>query len=104
VLYFRSILIIVTPLLLLSSCTMNQEYQQTVEEQNIVKLLCTEGLVTSNLYVESVDQQIPAHSRQIIAKLLLSAEIESQFGKYPECLDQLERAFYFLSQVEINAN
>jgi len=83
---------------------MDQDYQQTLEEQNIVKLLCTEGLVTSNLYIESVDQQLPAHTRQIITKLLVSAEIDSQFGKYPECLDRLERAFYFLSQLDINDN
>ena len=83
---------------------MDQDYQQTLEEQNIVKLLCTEGLVTSNLYIESVDQQLPAHTRQIITKLLVSAEIDSQFGKYPECLDRLERGFYFLSQLDINDN
>lgn len=98
-----SILGLSSLLLLISSCAIDDGHQQSLEEVNIVQLLCKEGLLASGIYIESINDKIPAYTRNKITKLLVSAEIESQFGKYPQCLNHLERAYYFLSQIELES-
>lgn len=87
--------------LFLSACALDDKFQQQ-DEINIVQHLCMEGLLASGTYIDSIEDKIPAFTRQKVTKLLVSAEINSQFGKYPECLNRLERAYYFLSQLEID--
>lgn len=85
--------------LLTAGCAFDDGFQQ-LDELNMVQLFCTEGLQTSGIYIESIEEQIPTNTRQKVARLLIGAEIDSQFGNYPACLNRLERAYYYLSQIK----
>ncbi|MDH5181537.1 MAG: hypothetical protein OEY07_17885 [Gammaproteobacteria bacterium] len=86
-------------MLLISACAVESTHQQSIEEVNMVQLMCQEGLAAGGVYIDSIEKNIPARNRKKITSLLIGAEIDRQFGNYPGCLNRLERAYYFLSQI-----
>ena len=65
---------------------------------------CTQGLNTA--YHKLNAAKAKGFSGSInwgkAASLLSAAKVQEQFGKYPNCVNKVERAFYYIKQSQTN--
>ena len=61
---------------------------------------CMEQLLTTYTALQSHKESIPSPVKQRVMSLLIAAEIDGQFKHYPTCVNKLERAHFFLTQVK----
>ncbi len=61
---------------------------------------CMDQLVTTHSAFQSNKEGIPPAVKQRVISLLIAAEIDGQFKHYPSCVNKLERAHFFLTQVK----
>ncbi len=100
--------LIITVLILLPSClvmnpTMANPLRAPKPEDNKVYLYCSQQM--SYLFHQFVDarDRLPKAVSSRISRLIMSAEIDSQFKKYPSCLNKLERARFYLQQAGLES-